>query len=124
MTTLRHVAEIGVGLLYGVGACFNAVYTLRHGDEFYGGFLKAAWHPPARWFLRVVVLPNATVFTLLVMLFQVAVAILILGRGDLVEIGLLAGATFAALAAVVSSPAGTAGNAALAAIQIVLALAR
>jgi hypothetical protein len=121
---LRTVGEIGIGMLFAVGAVFNSVYTLRHGKEFYGSFADGAWLSPGRWVIDNVVLPNATVFTVLLIVFQVAVATLILTRGDLVTSALVAGAAFSVLAALGSSPGGTAGNLALAAIQIVLAASR
>ena len=124
MTTVRYVLEIALGALYLVGAAFNAVYTIRHGDTFYGAFLKGAWHEPARRLLRAAVLPHARAFTGSLILFQLAVALMILTRGDLVRAGLIAGAVFAAAAAVVSSPAGTVGNLALAALQAALAVSR
>ena len=111
-------------MIFSIGAVFNTVYTLSHTDEFYGSFADGAWFGPARWFVNHVVLPNATWFTLLVILFQVAVAVLIFTRGDLATIALFAGATFALLAALASNPGGTIGNMALAAIQLFLALAR
>ena len=37
-STVRIVLEIGLGLLYLVGAIFNAVYTLRNSEEFFGSF--------------------------------------------------------------------------------------
>ena len=124
MTALRPIIEISIGVLYAVGAVFNTVYTLHHSDKFYGAFVEGAWLGPARWFLRTVVLPNATVFTVSVILFEIVVAIMILTRGDLVRAALIAGAVFSVTAAVVSSPGGTAGNLALAAIQVALALGR
>lgn len=124
MTALRTVAEIGVGLLYGVGAVFNTVYTLRHGDEFYGSFAEGAWLSPARRFVDRVVLPHDTVFTVLLVLFQAVLAVLILTRGDVVTGALVAGAVFSVLAALASSPGGTVGTLVLAAIQIILAASR
>ena len=124
MNGVRTAGEIGVGVLYAVGAIFNTAYTLRNGDEFYGSFAEGAWFRPARWFVNEVVLPNATIFTVLLIVFQVAVAVLILSRGDLVAAALVGGATFSVLAALASSPGGTVGNLVLAVIQIALALAR
>ncbi len=124
MTGVRTFAEIGMGALFAIGATFNSFYTLRHSDEFYGSFSDGAWLPPGRWFVDNVVMPNATVFTALLILFQVAVATMILTRGDLVALGLVAGAVFATLAAAASSPGGTVGNLVLAAIQITLAISR
>ena len=45
MNAVHTIAEIGIGLLFGVGAVFNTIYTLRHGDEFYGSFATAACLP-------------------------------------------------------------------------------
>ena len=124
MTGLRTFAEIAIGLLFSAGAIFNSVYTLRHSDEFYGSFADGAWLNPARWFVEEVVIPNARVFTVLLILFQVAVAAMILTRGDLVGTALVAGAAFAALAALASSPGGTIANLVLAAVQVALAASR
>lgn len=103
---------------------FNTVYTLRHGTEFYGGFAESAWLSPARRLIANVVIPNSTLFTVLLILFQAAAAIAILTRGDLVTVALLAGGAFSLIVALFSSPAGTAANLALAVIQFALALSR
>ena len=124
MTALRTVAELAVGVLYGIGAVFNTVYTLSHYEDLYGSFADGAWLSPARRLINEVVLPNATVFTVLLILFQAAVAALILTRGDLVAAALVAGATFSLLAALASNLGGTLGNMALAAIQVALVVSR
>lgn len=124
MDTLRSVAEIAIGVIYVAGAVFNATYTLSHTDEFYGSFARGAWFGPGRWLVNRVVLPKATVFTTVLIVFEAAVAVVIFTRGDLVTAALVAGAVFSVSAAVASSPGGTVGNLVLAAIQIVLALAR
>ena len=111
-------------MLFAAGAIFNAVYTRTHTAEFYGSFVDGAWLPPAKTFVREVGLPNAVAFTVLLVIFQLAVAIGILGRGDLVRPALFAGAGFALLAALASNPGGTVGNLILAAMQVALALAR
>lgn len=123
MSAVRTVAEIGLGVLFGIGAVFNAGSTLRHGDEFYGSFVDGAWFGPGRWIVDRVVRPNAVVFTVLLIAFQVAVATLILSRGELVTAALLAGGVFSTLAALASSPGGTASNLVLAAILFVLVAA-
>ena len=79
---------------------------------------------PARSLIRDVVIPNARVFTVALIVFQLAIGVLILTRGDLVTPALVAGGTFAGLAALASSPGGTAGNMILAALQFALAAAR
>ena len=122
MDTLGSVAEIAVGVLYAVGALFNFIYTRSHAQEFYGSFATGAWFGPGRRLVSRVVLPNATVFTTVLIVFQVVAAVTILTRGDLVTAALVAGAVFAVLVALASSPSGTVGNLVLAAIQIILAL--
>lgn len=122
MDLLRNVAEVGVGVLFGIGAIFNATYTRTHGEEFYGSFAEGAWLVPARRVIEKVVIPNSTVVTALLVLFGAAEAIMILLRGDLVRPALLAGGGFALVAAAASSPGGTVANLALAAIQFTLAL--
>ena len=124
MRTLRSVAEIGVGLLYAAGAIFNAVYTLRNTERFYGTWADGAWSNHARSFIRDVVIPNGRLFTILLIAFQVAVAIAILARGAAVRPALLAGGSFALAVAFFSSPGGAVGNLTLAAIQYSLALTR
>lgn len=124
MTTLQLVAELAVAVLYVVGAVFSTVYTLGQSDRFYGSWVEGAWHEPARWLLRNVILPHAKGFTVALILFEAALAAMILSRGNVVGPALLAGAIFCVIAAIVSSPGGTVGNLALAAIQTALALAR
>ena len=103
MSTLKLIMEIGLGTLYAIGAVFNSVYTLGNGTKFYGAFLSGAWNEPARWLLRNVILPNTSAFTVLLILFEITVAMMILSRGDLVRPALLAGTGFCIVAAAVSS---------------------
>jgi hypothetical protein len=124
LTVLRSVVEIAVGVVYAAGAVFNTVYTLRHHAEFYGDFADGAWLRPAQWFIRNVVIPNGRLFTVLLIVFQAAVAIAILTRGDLVTAALLAGGAFSLVVAFFSNPAGIAANLVLAVIQLSLAFAR
>ena len=120
MPSLRLFLELAFGVLYSAGALFNMTFTLRHAEDFYGAFLAGAWHEPARWILRTVILPHATAFTVLLAGLELAVAIMIFSRGDLVRIALLAGAVFCLCAAFVSSPGGTVANLVMAVAQIVL----
>ncbi len=69
-------------------------------------------------------IPRGTPFTVLLMVFQVAVAVAILTRGELVEPALLVGGAFALIVAFFSSPGGTLGNLTLAGIQFALAFTR
>jgi len=87
---IRNLLEIGFGVLFIIGAVFNTFYTLRHGDEFFGGFTDNAILAPSGRLIRKVVIPNAKAFTILLIAFQVTVAICILSRGALVKPGLIA----------------------------------
>ncbi len=124
MSMLRTVVEVGFGVLFAAGAVFNATYTMTHGTEFYRGFADGAWLAPARWMIEKVVIPNATVVTVVVVLYGAAVAIMILSRGDLVQPGLVAGGGFALVGAAASSPGGTVANLAMAAVLFILAVTR
>lgn len=122
MDQLRSLAEIAFGALFAVGVVFNAVYTRTHGAEFYGSFAKGAWLPPAGVLIERVVIPNDKLVTLAIIVFQASVAVMILTRGDLVRPGLIAGGSFAAGAALASSPRGAIGNLVLAGGMFALAL--
>jgi hypothetical protein len=117
----RNIIEIGLGLLYLIGAIFNFLYTLHHGDEFYGSFADKAILVPSRQFVRKVVIPRAKLFTGLLIAFQLLVAFSILSRGNLVEFGLIAGAVFCFSAALVSNASGAAANLSMALVQMFLA---
>lgn len=119
---LQSVAEMAVGVVYAAGAVFNTVYTLRHTACFYGDFADGAWLKPAEWFIRNVVIPHGRLFTVILIVFQAAVAVAILTRGDFVEAALLVGGAFSLVVAFFSSPAGTAATLGLAMIQFALAL--
>lgn len=120
----RNILEIGLGLLYLIGAIFNYLYTLRHGEEFYGSFADKALLVPSRQLIQKAVIPHARLFTGLMIVFQMLAAASILSRGDLVELGLLAGATFCFIAAFVSNTAGAIANLVMAVVQIFLAFTR
>lgn len=121
---MASVLEILVGVLYLMGAGFNALYTLRHSEQFYTDFVEEAWLRPARRWTERVIVPNGVPFTVLLILFQVVVGVSILTRGAAVTPALVVGGVFAALVAVFSSPGGAAGNLVLAAVQLVLAAIR
>lgn len=113
--------EIGFGLLYLIGAVFNFLYTLNHGDVFYGSFADKATLKASRKLIREVVLPRARLFTGLLIAFQLLVAVSILSRGNLVEPALIAGAVFCFMAALVSNASGAAANLTMALVQLFLA---
>ena len=120
----RNIIEVGFGLLFLVGAIFNATYTLRHGEEFYGSFAASAWFRPARKLVRRVVIPHAKLFTVLLIVLQASIAFMILSRGSLVEAGLMAGAAFSLAAVPVSNVPGAIANFALAAILALFVFTR
>jgi hypothetical protein len=119
--TIRNLLEIGFGLVYLIGAIFNSLYTLRHGDEFYGSFARGAWFTPSRRFIQAVVIPRSRVFTILLIIFQALVAFAILSRGPIVAYGLIAGALFCQGVVLVSNTTGAIANLVLAAAQFLLA---
>lgn len=120
----RNILEIGFGLLYLIGAIFNFLYTLRHGDEFYGSFADKAMLAPARQFIQRVVIPQTRLFTGLLIAFELLVALSILSRGGLVELGLFAGAVFCFSVVLVSNVPGAMANLLMAVVQLFLALTR
>ncbi len=117
---LRNILEIGFGLLYLIGAIFNFLYTLRHGDQFYGSFADKAMFALASQFIRKVVIPRARFFTVLLIAFQLLVAVSILSRGNLVAPGLIVGTIFCFGAVLVSNPSGAIANLTMALLQIFL----
>lgn len=119
---MQSALEIAVGVLFAVGAMFNAVYTLRHAQEFFEEFAAKAWVRPAGRLVERLVLPRTTAFTVLLIAFQVAVALAVFSRGELVTPALMAGGGFALVVALFSSPGGTVANLGLAALQFALAL--
>lgn len=123
-SAVRTIAEIGIGLLYFIGAIFNSLYTFRHGDEFYGSFAKGTLLPPVRVFINRIVIPNSKPFTLLLIGFQLVTAFAILSRGPYASYGLYAGALFCLVAAVASNVAGAAANLVLAVAQYLLAYSK
>lgn len=124
ISNLKNIVEIGIGLLFLVGAIFNVSYTLRHGEEFFGSFAASAWFRPSRKLVRSVVIPQAKLFTILLVALQVSIAVTILSRGNLIQYGLIAGAVFCLAAVLVSNVPGALANLALAALQVFLAFTR
>lgn len=81
-----------VGLLYLAAAAFNLAYTLpRAGDpEVFEGYADGAWLPVLEDLVRDLFMPNAAIFMAMVVAFEVAVGVLILGRGRQVDAGVAA----------------------------------
>ena len=120
---LANIGEIGFGVLFLIAAIFNLSYTLRHGQEFYGSFAANAWFGPYKTLIRTVVIPHATVFTILLIALLASLALMILTRGSLVKPALIAGAVFSLAAVPASNLPGAIANLAMAALLALLALA-
>lgn len=120
----QNLIEIGFGVLYLIGAFFNSLYTLRHGNEFYGSFAENAIIAPSKHLIRKVVIPHGRVFTILLIVFQLTVAFCILSRGVLVMPGLIAGAIFSFAVVFVSNTSGAIANLIMSVVQVYLALTR
>jgi hypothetical protein len=120
----RNVIEIGFGVLYVIGAIFNFLYTLRHGDEFYGSLADKALFVWSSQLIRDVVIPHARSFTILFIASQLVVALCILSRGTIVRPGLIAGATLSLAVVFVSNIPGAIANLIMSIFQVYLALIR
>ncbi len=120
----QNLIEIGFGVLYLIGAIFNSLYTLRHGDEFYGSFADKAILAPAKRLIQKVVIPHARLFTILLIIFELVVAFCILSRGALVRPGLIAGAIFSFAVVFVSNASGVIAGLVMFVVQAYLALIR
>ena len=81
--------RIFIGVAYLAAAVFNTVYTLPRSDEL-DGYAEGAWFGFLADFMRDVFMPNGELFMTLVIVFEVAVAILILSRGRYVDAGVTA----------------------------------
>lgn len=96
----------------------NALFTLRH-PEWYEAIADIAAFPPYAWLFREVIRPLATPLTLLLIAFELTVALLVLGRGKAVKLGLLAAILFQLAVAPAVSVYGLV-NLPLAALQALL----
>lgn len=124
MNNLIDIVEIGFGVLFIIGAIFHTLYTLRHGKALYGNFANNAWLDLYRTIIWKLVIPHTTVFTILLIIFQMSVGLMILTRGSLIEEGLFAGAAFSLAIIPASNTRGILANSGLAAVLVVLALLR
>lgn len=75
-----------VGATYLAAAAFNLFFTLPTGDLRW--LADNAWFPALADFVTKAVQPNHEPFMLLVVVFEAAVGVLILGRGRLVDLGI------------------------------------
>jgi hypothetical protein len=81
-----------VGAFYLLSAVFNAAYTLPLTDEpdTFQGYADGAWFSFLTEFMEDVFAPNGAVFMVIVVVFEVAVGLLIMGRGGWVDFGVAA----------------------------------
>ena len=75
-----------IGLAYLAAAVFNTFYTLPRSDQL-DGYAEGAWFPLLEDFIWNLFMPNGELFMFLVIVFEVAVAVLILSRDRYVDIG-------------------------------------
>jgi hypothetical protein len=93
-SALAQTARLLSGLYFlAMALGVNALYLLRHPEQ-YDGIADLALLPPIEWLTRAVVRPLATPFTLLLIAFELTVALLILGKGRAVPLGLAAAIIF------------------------------
>ena len=57
---IRTLAEIVIGVLYTIGAGRQALWVLRHSQEFYGDIACRAWLRPAETFIEKVLVPTVS----------------------------------------------------------------
>ncbi len=120
----RNVIEIGFGLMFLMGGIADSLYTLRHGNEVFGPIAEGAMLASAKHLIQTVVIPHATLFTILLIVFKLSVAFCILSRGALVRPGLIAGAIFTFVFVPVASISWAIFHLVASAVQAYLALIR
>ncbi len=122
--TFRTIAEIVIGVLYAIGATHQALWTLRHSQDFYVDMADQAWFGPAQAFVEELLVPHSVAVTVVVVVLQATIAIAILSRGRWVGQALIAGGVFSVIGALTGSPAEFVGYGALAGIHFWLASTR
>jgi len=117
------VAELVIGALYPIGSGHQAWFTLLNSREFYADMADRAWLPGTEAFVEKVPVSNSVVVTIMVVVFQAALAIAIFSQGSLVGPALVAGGVFSIVGGLTGSPSETVGYGVLAAIHLMLASA-
>jgi hypothetical protein len=90
-----NVARLAIGLIWLAGAAFNALVTLRMSNAF--DWLEESPIPVYRWFFRDVVGAQPALWTILLVIGEVALGTLTLGPAKRARLGLAGGALFSAL---------------------------
>lgn len=118
---MKAALEIIIGTLYAIGAGHQGFFVLRNSREFFVDMADQAWLGPAQSFIEKVLVPNSTLITALVAIFEAVAALGILTRGAWVGPALIAGGVFSIVGALTGSPAESVGYGLLAALHFWLA---
>jgi hypothetical protein len=89
----RNAARVGFGGFFLAMAAYNTTMVLPNAAEAYRGVAELSW-PGLDWLMLHLVAPAGVPFTLLLVAFEVGVAVLVLSRGRRVRVGLLAAVAF------------------------------
>jgi hypothetical protein len=89
----RNAARIGFGGFFLAMAAYNTTVVLPNAAESYRGVAELSW-PGFDWLMLHLVVPTGVPLTVLLVAFEVGVAVLVLSRGRRVRVGLLAAVAF------------------------------
>jgi hypothetical protein len=89
----RDAARVAFAGFFFAMAAVNATVTLPNTTEFYKGFAELSW-PGFDWLVRDLVQPLGVPFTLLLIAFELTIALLVLSKGRRARLGLLAAVAF------------------------------
>lgn len=117
----RSAAEIGIGVLYAIGAVHQTLSVLPNSRAFFVDMAEQAWLPPAQSIIENLLIPNSAIVTVLVIILEATLAVAILSRKSAVRPALIAGGIFSIVGALSGAPAETVGYGILAAIHFWLA---
>jgi hypothetical protein len=92
--TWRNAARLAFGGFFLAMASYNATVTLPNAAASYSNIAHELAWPGFDWLLLHLVVPAAVPFTVLLVAFEVGVAVLILSTGRRVRLGLLAAMAF------------------------------
>ncbi|RPI31902.1 MAG: hypothetical protein EHM70_10310 [Chloroflexota bacterium] len=90
---MKNIARSFFALWYLLGWVVHLVVVVR-GPQFYAPFGDTALIPAFGDFWTAVVMPNITLFAVLLMVFELAVGMLLIGKGRQVKAGLAASLLF------------------------------
>jgi hypothetical protein len=89
----RNVARICFGVFFLAMAAYNMFVTLPSAEESFEGFADQSW-PGFDWLVVHLVQPVAVPFVVLLILFEMSVAVLVLSKGRPVRLAQLAALVF------------------------------